>query len=98
MVVNLILDFHAGRSVLRVIYPFLIYAYILHSLQFHSRNLAYLALNLNGGKSWSVPDIKQSHTYRVCQQNATHIVLFPASSVSFNPTLSSGFFSISPLP
>lgn len=96
MVVNLILDFHAGRSISRLIYPFLIYAYILHSFQFHSRNLASLALNLSGGKSWSVPDIKQSHTYTACQENATHIVPFPAS-VSSNPTLSSGFFSMSPL-
>ena len=62
MVVNIILDFHAGRSTLRVIYLFLIYAYILHSLQFHSRNLASLALHLNGGKSWSVPSIKQRVT------------------------------------
>ena len=71
-VVNLILEFHDGRSVLRVIYPFLIYAYILHSLQFHSRNLASLALSLSGGKSWSVPDTKQSHTYGLPRESYPH--------------------------
>lgn len=44
---------------------FLIYAYILHSLQFHSRNLASLTSNLNGGTSCPLSNIKQRHIYGI---------------------------------
>lgn len=44
---------------------FVIYAYILHSLQFHSRNLASFTPNLSRGTSCPVSDIQQRHIYGV---------------------------------
>lgn len=68
-------------------------------MQLYNRYLTWVALDLSGWKSWSTPSIKKKkHTYRVCQENAAHIVPSPASSVSPSHSISSGFSSISPLP
>lgn len=73
-------EFYPGLSCCKVhietyIYHFLIYAYILHSLQFHHKNPASLTSNLSDGAACSVKTQRRD----TFMDTATQVIPFPTS-------------------